>query len=50
MTTWAIEKAVELAKAAMPMQTGTWMSTPDTVAKFVEVVSTKLDELAKRKG
>jgi protein-L-isoaspartate O-methyltransferase len=50
MTPFCIEKAVEIAKAAIPIQAGTWIDKPDTVAKFIETIAVKIDELSHRKG
>lgn len=41
----AVELAVEVTKAGIPMQSGTMMPEPETVAKFIEVVATKIHEL-----
>jgi hypothetical protein len=37
--------AVEITKAAVPMSSGSLISSPDAVAKFIEVVATKIHEL-----
>jgi hypothetical protein len=41
----AVDQAVEIAKAAVPMQAGSLISTPDAVAKFIEVVAKKINDL-----
>ena len=41
----SIKLAVELAKAGMPLQVGSLLNSPDTVAKFIEVVATKIETL-----
>jgi hypothetical protein len=48
----SIRMAVELAKAGMgaPMATGTMFNAPDSVAKFIEVVGKKIDELRSGSG
>ena len=41
----AVDQAVEIAKAAVPMQAGSLISSPDAVAKFIEVVAKKISDL-----
>jgi len=41
----AVKQAVEITKAGMPVQTGSLIHSPDVVAKFIEVVATKIHEL-----
>jgi len=41
----SISQAVEIAKAGMPMTSGSLISSPDAVAKFLEIVATKLENL-----
>ena len=41
----AVDQAVEIAKAGMAMQTGTWINNPDAVAKFIDVVAKKIHNL-----
>jgi hypothetical protein len=42
----AVDQAVEIARAAGPMQSGSsYINTPDAVAKFIEVVAKKIHEL-----
>lgn len=41
----SMKLAVEIAKSGMAMNSGTLMTTPETVAKFLEVVSTKIETL-----
>ena len=41
----AAKEAAELAKAGMPMSSWSLVNSPDTVAKFIEVVAKKLHEL-----
>ena len=41
----SIRMAVDITVAAVPIQPGTWITTPDTVAKFIETVARKIDEL-----
>jgi len=41
----SIKMAVEIAKAAVPNPSGSYISDPETVAKFIEVVATKIHEL-----
>jgi hypothetical protein len=50
MTDNSIHRAVEITKAAIPAENGIWLNHPDLVAKFVEVVANKLEELAGRKA
>jgi hypothetical protein len=40
-----LEAAVEVTKAAIPLNSGTWMRNPEQVAKFIEVIHAKLVEL-----
>jgi hypothetical protein len=42
-----LKMAVEITKAAVPMQSGSMISNPDQVAKFIEVVAKKLEALAR---
>jgi hypothetical protein len=42
----SIHRAVEIAKAAIPSQNGVWIGSPDVVAKFIETVAKKLEELS----
>jgi hypothetical protein len=48
MTDNTIHRAIEIVKAAIPSQNGVWINAPDAVAKFIEVVATKIDELTKK--
>jgi hypothetical protein len=41
----SVEMAVEITKAAIPMQQGTWIDAPDTVAAFIEKVARKIESL-----
>jgi hypothetical protein len=45
-----LEWAVEITKAAVPMQSGTWVNNPKQVAEFIETVAEKLDVLWSGKG
>lgn len=47
MTQHSIQQAIEIAKVAV--QTGSWISTPDAVAKFIEVVAAKISDLDTKK-
>jgi len=46
----SISKAIEITKAAIPIQAGSWIDKPDAVAKFIEIVAAKIDELSRGKG
>lgn len=41
----SVKLAVQVAVAAAPLQTGTIINYPEDVAKFIEVVATKIQEL-----
>jgi phenolic acid decarboxylase len=41
----AVDQAVDIAKVAAPMQAGSWISNPDAVSKFIEVVAKKIHDL-----
>jgi len=43
----SVKMAVEIARAGMgaPMASGTMFNSPDSVAKFIEVVSRKIEDL-----
>jgi hypothetical protein len=41
----SVHKAIELAKAGMSMSAGSMLNSPDTVAKFLEIVATKIETL-----
>lgn len=43
----SIKMAVEITIAGMPVQAGSMISHPDEVAKFIETVARKIDELRK---
>jgi hypothetical protein len=45
LTDDSVKMAVEITKAAVPMSSGSFISTPDTVAKFIETVAKKIHEL-----
>lgn len=45
LTNESVKDAVEIAKAGMPLNVGTMIINPEAVAKFIEVVATKLHEL-----
>ncbi len=45
LTDDSVKMAVEIAKAGMPMSTGSLLNSPDTVAKFIEIVAKKIHEL-----
>jgi hypothetical protein len=45
VTGGAIKYAVDIAIAAAPMSSGSWISSPDVVAKLIEAVARKIDEL-----
>jgi hypothetical protein len=48
MTDNTIHRTVEIVKAAISSQNAAWINAPETVAKFIEVVATKIDDLAKK--
>lgn len=41
----SLKHAVEITIASLPLQSGTWITNPQKVAEFIEVVARKLDEL-----
>jgi hypothetical protein len=41
----AVKDAVEIAKAAIPMQSGSWIPDPNSVATFIETVAKKIHDL-----
>lgn len=41
----SILQAVEITKAAIAGENGPWMNSPDIVAKFIETVASKLEDL-----
>ena len=41
----SIQLAVDLAKAGMSPNTAAFMNNPEVVAKFIDVVSTKIESL-----
>ena len=41
----SIKMAVEIAKAAVPAPSGSYITDPETVAKFIEIVATRIFEL-----
>ncbi len=45
LTDDAVKMAVEVAKAGMPLGSGTMLTDPDRIAKFIEIVATKIHEL-----
>ncbi len=45
LTNDSVKEAVEIAKAGMPMGTGTMLVSPEVIAKFIEVVAKKIHEL-----
>lgn len=45
ITDTSIKMAVEIVVAGMPLQTGTYLNNPEAIAKFLEVVATKLEKL-----
>jgi hypothetical protein len=45
-----IQQAIEITKAAIPMQNGSWLSNPKQVAKFVEVLANKINNLSQSKS
>jgi len=45
LTDDSVKLAVEIAKAGMPMSSGSLLTNPEVVAKFVEVVAKKIHEL-----
>jgi len=47
VTQHAVQQAVEITKVAV--QAGSWISSPDAVAKFIEVVAAKINELDTKK-
>jgi hypothetical protein len=40
-----LEATVEVTKAALPLASGTWLSQPEKVAAFMDVVYRKLKQL-----
>jgi hypothetical protein len=47
ISTSAVHYAVELAKAGMPVSNGSMITSPDAVAKFIEIVATKIESITK---
>jgi hypothetical protein len=45
MNSNSVHQAIEITKAAIPTENGTWVNNPDAVAKFIEVVANKIDDL-----
>lgn len=45
LTESSIKQAVEITVATIPSQTGNWIADPERVAKFVETVARKIEEL-----
>jgi len=45
MTDSSVAQAVEVAKAAIGADNGVWIAHGDTVAKFIDTVAKKIDEL-----
>ncbi|HEY4776872.1 MAG TPA: hypothetical protein VIH56_04365 [Candidatus Acidoferrales bacterium] len=43
----SIHRAVEITKAAISAQSG-WLSETDKIAKFIEVVATKIESLTRK--
>jgi len=41
----AVDQAVKIAIAAVPMGSGSWISNPKAVAEFIEAVAKKIEEL-----
>lgn len=41
----AVDQAVRVAIAAVPMSTSSWIGNPEAVAKFIEAVAKKIEEL-----
>jgi len=41
----SVKQALELAKAGMGMSSGSMVNSPDQVAKFLEIVSAKIEAL-----
>ena len=50
MMQYSLQQAIEITKAAIPMQPGTWINNPKVVAEFIEIVATKIDNLQTGKG
>lgn len=46
----SIQLAVDLAKAGMSPNTAAFMNNPEVVAKFIDVVSTKIESLMNAAG
>ena len=44
-----LEATVEVAKAALPLNSGSWINSPEKVAQFLEVVYAKLTDLQNKK-
>jgi len=44
-----LEATVEVTKAALPLNSGTWINNPEAVAKFLDTVYTKIAELDNKK-
>jgi hypothetical protein len=41
----SLTRAVEITKAALSSEAGTWVNHADIVAKFIETVAVKLEQL-----
>jgi predicted ATP-dependent protease len=41
----AVDQAVKITIAAIPLSSGTMLSSPKVVADFIEVVANKIEEL-----
>ena len=41
----SVKLAVQIAVAAAPLQAGSIIDAPESVAKFIEVVATKINDL-----
>jgi protein-L-isoaspartate O-methyltransferase len=44
-----LEATVEITKTALPMNSGSWISNPEAVAKFIEIIYAKLKDVEKTK-
>lgn len=45
MTDSSVAQAVEVAKAAIGSSNGVWIADGNTVAKFIDAIARKIDEL-----
>jgi hypothetical protein len=50
MSPEAVTKAVEIVKSAIASENGSWIASPEQIAKCVDVIATKIQELYDRKN